>query len=236
MNHQRTHVSCHICGRQVGSQQQLKEHIQQCHQNLQLRCQDCDTPFTSSKLLAMHRLTCKPRPSTSTASVAIAAHNTVHDTDPQHQCPSCKKMYSRADVLIRHQLSIHKKLQCSLCPDTFLDVSSFKQHEKDKHTFTCDVCSRKFTKPLALKHHQRIHLTCRVCDFEATTKEELDQHIAERHQTAKKRKTAQVGRGKRVSLQDNAIEQTFTPTNNKDILMALKELEPTYFRSFERAY
>ena len=42
----------------------------------------------------------------------------------------------------------------------------------------------------------------------------------------KKPRSPQVGRGYRTSLGENAVTQHFTPSNNYDILLALKELEP----------
>ena len=126
MNHKKTHVLCHMCGREFGSQQLLKAHIRECHYNLELQCTICGMQFNTSMLLGIHSLVCQQK----SRKIKV-----------EHVCGLCDKSFSRLDSMIRHQQRVHAEFHCDSCDETFKDLKSLRRHEQDMHSQ--NMCGRQ---------------------------------------------------------------------------------------------
>ena len=76
------------------------------------------------------------------------------------KCKKCQKVYSRADTLRVHELSMHskKKILCSLCSKQFSSNNKLRRHElthKTERAHKCKLCLKTFKRADALLYHQR---------------------------------------------------------------------------------
>lgn len=75
----------------------------------------------------------------------------------------CSKNYSTLRSLKKHVLSIHLLNFQSQCPDCFrwfANESSLGRHRlkhKNRNTFHCNICGKRFSDHSSLTYHMRIH-------------------------------------------------------------------------------
>lgn len=84
----------------------------------------------------------------------------------------CSEEFETKDALIAHKTAIHKRIQCTSCPDLKL-VVDLNKHLKDMHGIIqnsmCEHCGQVFTGNRSLidhiqrKHEIREPLQCDIC-------------------------------------------------------------------------
>lgn len=84
----------------------------------------------------------------------------------QHECPTCKKVFTRVQNLKQHQ-QIHmnvKKFQCSKRDKSFHPKSYLKRHKKQVHKkraaqweYKCATCRERFHNLAPFRVHQETH-------------------------------------------------------------------------------
>lgn len=91
----------------------------------------------------------------------MKSHQKTHTGEKSVHCPECGKKYSRKEVLIKH-MEEHTGI--------------FKK------TYSCGFCDKVFRSSYNMQIHRRTHTgerpyRCKVCEFSATTKTQLDKHL-----------------------------------------------------------
>lgn len=105
---------CELCGRAFYSVSKLNTH-NQIHQNLSLKCDQCDKVFFTRYNLSKHKKT--------------------HTTDTRKKCKLCDNYFKSTNSYRTHML-LHtgiKKYACRYCDMTFAQSSGRRGHEKMRH-------------------------------------------------------------------------------------------------------
>ena len=121
-------------------------------------------------------------------------------------CLKCNRIFKSVTEKEEHYYAVHffhqeKSFSCYLCPLKLPNIHRFEMHlkqnhgsaasEKPKRTrrvcpsfFPCNYCPQVFKIEARRQDHvrkQHLQLSCRVCNFSATTKELLQQHHQKMH-------------------------------------------------------
>lgn len=144
---------CELCGKVFTSRSSLNAHGRKMHEKIQyVVCEECGKEFKSIYSLKDH----------------IKLH--VAPEDPEaFKCPEegCGKAFGRARALKNHTNNVHvgkpKNSLCRFCPMKFYNASSVKQHENAAHLNVKD-------------------LKCDQCDFTASYRNTLTNHIKTIHE------------------------------------------------------
>lgn len=80
-------------------------------------------------------------------------------------------------------------LQCSFCPETFIETSTLKAHLSQFHgqdmPYTCTLCGKGYYSSSGLYRHIRVHkgkmIMCPVCDSKFTQSSTLKRHLMRSH-------------------------------------------------------
>lgn len=116
----------------------------------------CDKSFFRKSHLQVHR------------------HSHQENDEKPFHCRICGKGAISAQLLKRHELTHTKKYKCLFddCPKAFYHYQSLKHHIDIDHKqiLTCDVCNRRFQRPVLLaehkqKHHGETNVEVLQCDF-----------------------------------------------------------------------
>lgn len=127
----------------------------------------------------------------------LKVHQHSHQDNDQKpfQCKICGKGIISPQLLRRHELTHTPKYKCTYedCDKAFYHYQSLRHHidVDHKQLLTCDVCNRRFQRPVLvaehkMKHHGELNMEMVLCDvpgcfqtFKTTTK--LQQHKKEAH-------------------------------------------------------
>ncbi|XP_041472635.1 zinc finger protein 567-like [Lytechinus variegatus] len=137
------HKLCHHCGKVVKNAR-MEDHMI-CHMEVDesdyVQCPRCPLKFKHKRYLKAHTYR-------------------VHSLKRTQQCPTCGKMFKRANELSKHKV-IHaatKPHPCSVCDKAFTQKSNLRihmrQHTGDK-PYVCDVCEAAFVNKVSLKNHKK---------------------------------------------------------------------------------
>ena len=176
--------SCDICGKNFVNQKILERHKNEIHEpkskNLDI-CEICDSSFTNTRNLQEH----------------MNIHRTNLNT---YKCELCKKetTFKQKRSLRRHYLSHHnivpkvylrlpemkpKEHDCKTCGKAFDRKERLIQHPKvNMCLFSCPDC--KFTcqdEESLLKHTNKTHVKCKLCNFQTVYKFNLKKHMKKVH-------------------------------------------------------
>ena len=129
---------CTHCNNSYGRGFELKNHINNVHENLKLKCRFCDKMFATTRLNAHIR--------------------EIHGKPKQYNCDICQKSLKRRSELKRHIDVVHEKQKnhkCTSCDMSFgmkqaLEKHIISIHEQQKY-FECSNCEKRFTSDTYLK-------------------------------------------------------------------------------------
>ena len=114
--------------------------------------------------------------------------------DNMYSCRLCDFKSKTKGKMTQHFRSSHEsvKFNCNECDKAFFSVLGLEQHKKyvhnEKFKLCCNICNYQAT----LKHHLREHIEykhegvvygCDKCDHQARTQRHLKQHIREHHES-----------------------------------------------------
>ena len=140
--------TCSICQRVCSGTQALKVHIRGQHmEDSSLQCDECDYTAGDKHGLDLHQRTHLP-------------------PESRFQCDQCPKSYSQKWHLKQHQKEhLGRFGPCPHCRATFAQKSGLVAHlprcpsqegGAPKKPFSCEICSRKYSRKSELTHH--LHL------------------------------------------------------------------------------
>lgn len=100
-------------------------------------------------------------------------------------CSQCGKVFAENRKLLMHEKThlpdeLKRIFKCEWtdCPKKFTSIFSLRSHVKTIHknpdTFTCELCSRGFTRKTDLKSHMSVHTSerkfqCEICFIKVKT-------------------------------------------------------------------
>eukprot|EP00920_Eleutheroschizon_duboscqi_P044107 GHVT01105088.1.p1 GENE.GHVT01105088.1~~GHVT01105088.1.p1 ORF type:complete len:509 (+),score=73.83 GHVT01105088.1:774-2300(+) len=112
----------------------------------------------------------------------------------QFTCPECGRCFTMLEHLSNHVAQVHNvvpRIQCPECQLEFRSASVMKRHLSQKHQgkyhpYTCDQCSKGFSRFTHLQRHKSaIHavavIHCPVCDTPFNRKDSLLRHWKCKH-------------------------------------------------------
>lgn len=142
-------------------------------------CQICTKSFSHNSNLKRH-------------------HHNLHRQKLSASCPTCGKVFSRADYVAQHIKTVHETAnaslsdtQCNLCHKKFSQKCTRDRHIRAVHwkvkPFVCKFCGMKtayindLIKHAANKHLDRSRYECAVCGFKEWNASVLKNHIKAQH-------------------------------------------------------
>lgn len=125
----------------------------------------------------------------------VHKHSHQDNDEKPFQCKICGKGAISPQLLKRHELTHTKKYKCQYesCTQAFFRFQSLKHHIDIDHkqVLTCDVCNRRFQRPVLLaehkmKHHGDMSIEVVLCDVTGCfltfkTDKLLQQHKKKEH-------------------------------------------------------
>ncbi|KAI5755093.1 hypothetical protein M8J77_014120 [Diaphorina citri] len=157
LRHMRIHQGlevheCNLCAKLFACKRSLQDHMQRHEEPNKYQCAMCKKQYASKKMLEKH----------------IRRHE-----GQDYKCYICGNRYATQKYLEEH-IRLHQghTYMCSQCDKTFTHFPNLKRHvkshDKDRPTFTCDLCNKTcMSKEGFLSHmlgHSDRTITCKLCD------------------------------------------------------------------------
>jgi KRAB domain-containing zinc finger protein len=155
----------------------------------------------------------------------------VHKKQKNFPCETCTKTFHTKYKLTMHITNVHTKSGeyiCKFCNKRFfrkVDQISHERIHTGEKPFQCEDCDGAFHRKEILKRHKNaVHLgikyPCSLCKYEAHEKDHLKKHIKNVHKNEAQQQI------KEYILDEIKVENESTEEINKQIMKALKDLEP----------
>jgi len=184
---EKTPWECVICIVDFLSKEEFKQHIED-HKSEPFKtlysCSICNKKFPSAELCQEHLDTCSP-PDLQPAE-ALSASLAIQKED------STRKMGLKTGAIPK------TKFECTPCEKKFLSKMSFNLHTSHYHgpakNVECDECDRKFVNLRGLTTHKthahkiskkRKKFKCENCEVVSFTREGLEHHMKNEHESTK---------------------------------------------------
>ena len=120
--------------------------------------------------------------------------NDIHKKIKNFKCNFCKKPFSKAVNLKKHQEAIHEGIRhkCRYCEASYTETGTLQKHIKHVHEETairhkCEKCERTFENQSSLKFHSTsVHdkiknYICDFCNLPLASKTNLTIHMKRKH-------------------------------------------------------
>ncbi|XP_048480691.1 zinc finger protein 883 [Plutella xylostella] len=165
-----------------------------------LLCGLCDSAFVTKEDLHTHIETHRSASTCQLCGEAfeewpqLISHRLNHITNSkQLKCHLCWKLFKLDHALEYHFLTEHYDkefpgLKCKYCGKVYQNTRQMGKHINDLHkskAYTCEVCSRVFTRKHALIEHMNVHSAaehaCDQCSYTTKHKTALVTHKLRRH-------------------------------------------------------
>lgn len=191
VEHKRTLDSiskCPKCSKIFSDRLQLHQHNKYAHACDTSQCNLCSRIFKSSFSLKNHM-------------------KNVH-VEAIYECDICNKKCRQRKNIKHHIMTVHvkeTKFICNECGRTFTNISAWRVHESKpcrpqqnrengiydpNPIFECSLCFTKLSDLVYGRlHYQKVHKladisnVCMICNYLASTPDELYEHLNEKHQS-----------------------------------------------------
>lgn len=169
-------LECDLCGFKAIAKCKLVPHMNSQHLKVRpYKCHICDYDDIEKRLLNQH------------IKLFHGPNGPV-----KYKCPKCEKAMCSSTALRQHIIAIHDGIQCKICDRSFKNEESLQIHHavdhlKDKESFQCDLCPKKFILKVQLGRHKNSHHKIIKCKFENckevfATQKFMDLHYRRIHQ------------------------------------------------------
>ena len=155
--------------------QLLNSHMNEEHEDMKLKCDQCDKTFWTDKLLRVHRLKhmrfqdgtygCDYCEYKTEFSSRLNAHiESVHLGVKRHLCEVCSMGFYTRKGLLTHYMTHtgEKKFKCIICEKSFQTKQYLETHIRihtGEKPFTCDTCGKSFNDQAYFTKHKRSHIS-----------------------------------------------------------------------------
>lgn len=212
---------CQMCKKFFSRKIKLKMH-ENIKRWFKTSCTECSDSFCTMKMLRLHVENVHDdrnlKPDDADSNIVSSAEVPPHDSliKGSKTCPICSKMFYDHCNVKRHMKTEHEKAErceCKKCYKTFSNQYSLNYHIKVSHQaetfFTCPVCEVSFKTIAELykhkksAHNKEVKFKCRYCEKHLSSRSNLLRHKQEKHCKATRFDTSRI----KVSLYAFACEQ-----------------------------
>ena len=195
-------MSCPLCAFTCESKKVLKRHNYKKHLNQNLPCTEsgCGKILKNRGSLQGHvknkhigrtnQYLCDECDYSTKWQSCLQDHMRKH-TGNLVQCPQCKYMCPKNNMLRRHMESKHNvaEYKCEKCETKTRTKKMMRFHVRKVHDgirFFCELCNHQATNPYNLESHKKrmhdqIEITCTYCEFKCSEKSRVLLHEKRKH-------------------------------------------------------
>ncbi|KAH9523264.1 hypothetical protein Btru_066229, partial [Bulinus truncatus] len=169
-------LDCHICHKKFVDKFRLNRHLLRHSMEKHFQCEMCHVRFQDRFSWLRHKSArcgfthCQVCNKVFLTKQAYKQHKARHSVKKSYFCSICSKTFTNSKSLKWHEL-VHNQVQClcDQCNKSFKSIIYLRKHllihnVSKSDSYTCPVCSKRFTQEYLLKkHQQRVHVERKPC-------------------------------------------------------------------------